>query len=64
MHILKDDKDVLKELLTTEIAFMRHVPTRPGWETIASYNVSKKQVREENLISGEKTEITNAMLCV
>ena len=54
MYILKDDKDVLKELLTTEIAFMRHVPTRPGWETIGSYNVSKKQVREENLISGEK----------
>lgn len=56
MHILKQDKDVLKELLTTDIAFIRHVPARPGWETISSYNVSKKQVRENNLISGEKNK--------
>ena len=54
MHILKEDKEVLKELLTTDIAYIRHVPTRPGWETIGSYNVSKKQVREQNIISGEK----------
>lgn len=54
MDILKKDKDVLKELLTTDIAFIRHVPSRPGWETISSYNVTKKQVRERNLISGEK----------
>lgn len=54
MHILKQDKDVLKELLTTDIAFIRHVPARPGWETIGSYNVSKKAVREQNIISGEK----------
>lgn len=54
LHILKEDKNVLKELLTTDIAFIRHVPSRPGWETISSYNVGKKQVRENNLISGEK----------
>ena len=54
MHVLKQDKDVLKELLSTDIAFIRHVPARPGWETISSYNVTKKAVREENLISGEK----------
>ena len=56
MHILKEDKEVLKELLTTEIAYIRHVPARPGWETIGSYNVSKKQVREDNIISGEKNK--------
>ena len=55
-HILKEDKDVLGQLLTTDIAFIRHVPSRPGWETIGSYNVSKKQVREHNLISGEKNK--------
>lgn len=54
MHILKQDKDVLKELLTTDVAFIRHVPARPGWETISSYNVTKKAVREQNIISGEK----------
>lgn len=56
MHILKQDKDVLNELLTTDIAFIRHVPARPGWETISSYNVTKKEVRENNLISGEKNQ--------
>jgi len=54
LHILKHDQNVLKELLTTDIAFIRHVPTRPGWETIASYNVTRKEVRENNIISGEK----------
>lgn len=54
MHILKQDQDVLRELLTTDIAFIRHVPARPGWETISSYNVTQKEVRENNLISGEK----------
>ena len=54
MAILKEDKDVLKELLTTDINYIRHVPARPGWETISSYNVSKKEVRENNIISGEK----------
>jgi hypothetical protein len=54
MHVLQQDKDVLKELLSTDVAFIRHVPARPGWETISSYNVTKKAVREENLISGEK----------
>ena len=53
-HFLKEDKDVLRELLTTDIVYIRHVPSRPGWETIGSYNVSKKQVREDNIISGEK----------
>ena len=43
MHELKQDKDVLKELLSTDIAYIRHVPARPGWETISSYNVTKKQ---------------------
>ena len=38
LHILKQDKDVLKELLSTDLAYIRHVPTRPGWETISSYN--------------------------
>jgi len=38
------------------IAYIRHVPARPGWETIGSYNVSKKQVREDNIISGEKNK--------
>jgi hypothetical protein len=52
--ILKEDKEVLRQLLTTDLAYIRHVPTRPGWETIGSYNVSRKQVREENIISGEK----------
>ena len=56
MHILRQDKDVLRELLTTDFAYIRHVPARPGWETIGSYNVSKKQVREDNLISGEKNQ--------
>ena len=56
LHILNKDEDVLKELLTTDIAYIRHVPARPGWETIGSYNVSKKQVREEDLISGEKNK--------
>lgn len=56
MHILKQDQEVLNELLTTDIAFIRHVPARPGWETISSYNVSKKEVRENNLISGEKNK--------
>jgi hypothetical protein len=56
MHVLKQDKEVLKELLSTDIAFIRHVPARPGWETISSYNVTKKAVREENLISGEKNQ--------
>jgi hypothetical protein len=56
MHILKKDEDVLKELLSTDIAYIRHVPARPGWETIESYNVTKKQVRGENLISGEKNQ--------
>lgn len=56
MHILRQDKDVLRELLTTDIAYIRHVPALPGWETIGSYNVSKKQVREDNLISGEKNQ--------
>ena len=55
-HILKEDKEVLRELLTTDLAFIRHVPSRPGWETIGSYNVSKKQVRGENIISGEKNK--------
>ena len=54
LHVLKQDQNVLWELLTTDIAFIRHVPTRPGWETISSYNVTKKQVRENNVISGEK----------
>lgn len=54
MHILHEDKDVLKQLLTTDIAYIRHVPARPGWETIGSYNVSIKQVREDNIVSGEK----------
>ena len=54
MHILRKDEDVLKELLSTDIVYIRHVPARPGWETIESYNVTKKQVRSENLISGEK----------
>ncbi len=56
LHFLKQDKDVLKELLSTDIAFIRHVPARPGWETISSYNVTKKAVRGENLISGEKNQ--------
>lgn len=56
LHILKQDENVLKELLTTDIAFIRHVPTRPGWETIGSYNVSRNEVREQNLISGEKNK--------
>ncbi len=56
MHILKADKDVLKELLTTDIAYIRHVPARPGWETIGSYNVTRKEVRENNIISGEKNK--------
>lgn len=56
MHILRKDEDVLKELLSTDIAYIRHVPARPGWETIESYNVTKKQVRGENLISGEKNQ--------
>jgi len=53
MHVLKEDKEVLKELLSTDLAYIRHVPARPGWETISSYNVTKKAVREDNLISGE-----------
>ncbi|MDG2400184.1 MAG: DUF1588 domain-containing protein [Akkermansiaceae bacterium] len=56
MHVLRKDQDVLKELLSTDIAYIRHVPARPGWETIESYNVTKKQVRGENLISGEKNQ--------
>jgi hypothetical protein len=56
MHELKQDKDVLKELLSTDIAYIRHVPARPGWETISSYNVTKKAVRADNLISGEKNQ--------
>lgn len=56
MHILRKDEDVLKGLLSTDIAYIRHVPARPGWETIESYNVTKKQVRSENLISGEKNQ--------
>jgi hypothetical protein len=56
MHVLKQDKEVLKELLTTDIAYIRHVPARPGWETISSYNVTQKAVRGENLISGEKNQ--------
>lgn len=56
IHVLKQDKEVLKELLSTDIAYIRHVPARPGWETISSYNVTKKAVREENLISGEKNQ--------
>lgn len=56
MHILRKDEDVLKELLSTDIAYIRHLPARPGWETIESYNVTKKRVRSENLISGEKNQ--------
>ena len=56
MHILREDKEVLKELLTTDLTYIRHVPARPGWETISSYNVSKKEVRENNIISGEKNK--------
>ena len=56
MHILREDKEVLKELLTTDLAYIRHVPARPGWETISSYNVSKNEVRENNIISGEKNK--------
>lgn len=56
LHVLKEDQDVLKELLSTDIAFIRHVPSRPGWETIGSYNVSKKEVRENNIITGEKNQ--------
>ncbi len=54
LHILKEDKDVLKQLLSTDIAYIRHVPARPGWETISSYNVTQKEVRTKNIISGEK----------
>ncbi|MFT5302378.1 MAG: mono/diheme cytochrome c family protein [Pirellulaceae bacterium] len=56
MHVLKQDKDVLNELLTTDIAYIRHVPARPGWETISSYNVTKKAVRADYLITGEKNQ--------
>ena len=56
MHILREDKEVLKELLTTDLTYIRHVPARPGWETISSYNVTKKEVRENNIISGEKNK--------
>ena len=54
LHILKEDRDVLKKLLTTDMAFIRYVPSRPGWETLGSYNVTRKEVKENNLISGEK----------
>ena len=56
MHILKEDKDVLHELLTTELNYIRYVPTRPGWETLGSYNVTRQQAKENNLISGEKNK--------
>ena len=56
MHVLRKDQDVLKELLSTDIAYIRHVPARPGWETIESYNITKKQVRGDNLITGEKNQ--------
>lgn len=56
MHILKEDKDVLKELLSTDLTFIRHVPARPGWETISSYNVTKTEVRKDNVVSGEKNQ--------
>ncbi len=55
-HVLGTDREVLAELLTTDIAFMRHVPTRPGWETIGSYNVSEQEVRRDNLVSGDKNQ--------
>jgi len=55
-HILQQDTEVLKQLLSTDIAFIRHVPSRPGWETISSYNVSQKTVREDNIITGEKNK--------
>ena len=56
MHVLKQDKDVLKQLLTTNIAYIRYVPARPGWETLSSYNVSKKIAKEQYIISGEKNK--------
>jgi hypothetical protein len=56
MHVLKEDKDVLRQLLTTDIAYIRYVPARPGWETLSSYNVNKKIAKEENIISGEKNK--------
>jgi hypothetical protein len=56
MHVLKQDKDVLEQLLSTDIAFIRYVPARPGWETLSSYNVTKKVAKEENIISGEKNK--------
>ena len=28
MHVLKADREVLRELLSTDIAFIRHVPAR------------------------------------
>jgi hypothetical protein len=56
MHILHEDKDVLKQLLTTDINFIRYVPTRPGWETLPSYNVTRKIAKEQNIISGEKNK--------
>ncbi|MEM7391263.1 MAG: DUF1588 domain-containing protein [Verrucomicrobiota bacterium] len=55
-YILREDRDVLKELLSTDVAFIRYVPARPGWETLASYNVTKKVVNEKNFISGEKNK--------
>jgi hypothetical protein len=54
MHVLQKDQNVLKELLSTDVAYMRYVPTRPGWETLESYNVTRKEAQEKNLISGEK----------
>ena len=56
MHVLQQDKNVLKELLTTDIAFIRYVPTRPGWETLPSYNITRKIAKEQNIISGEKNK--------
>ena len=56
LHILNRDQDVLRELLSTDTVFIRYVPTRPGWETLSSYNVSKKRINEENVISGAKNK--------
>ena len=56
MHVLNEDRDVLRQLLTTDIAYIRYVPARPGWETLSSYNVNKKMAKEENIISGEKNK--------
>ena len=41
-HILQEDKDVLKQMLTTDLCFVKWIPSRPGWLTLGSYNLDRK----------------------